>query len=350
MPDLMPETNNYKEIIQEIEGISQGLTGDPEKDVPYLISQGEKYAHHQYAQEILRACGRAIYDLMSEDEKKRVHQLGKDEAEGFNKALEDIRYQIYQKQYHKALGMVETMVEEQENAGLFQDDSVSEYHCFKEIMEEVLYVMHTEPKKDIRHAAFDYAEMYLLYGSLLIELKEPEKAEKVLEKALKWNPANAGIMFEYAESLKLQEKIEEFRVVTMTAFGYCIHPNDFARCYRNLGYYFVEKKEFETAVCCLLFSTNYGRNEMVQSELYYIGRITGKIFTPSEEDLEKCFYENQIPFAPEKEALSLACAYSREAYARKELVAAEYFFEIIRQFLGDEETGKFIEYIRAGLE
>lgn len=37
--------------------ITSGLLGDTEKDIAYLREQCEKYKKHEYAQEIIHACG-----------------------------------------------------------------------------------------------------------------------------------------------------------------------------------------------------------------------------------------------------------------------------------------------------
>ena len=343
----MAENNTFEAIMREI---SQGLTGNPEDDMKYLQEQGDKYKDHEYGKEILLACGRMMYELIPDDKKAELNKILEKDNKGIDAALEEIRFNIYKKNYDKALKLMESTVEEHEKSKMFMDDAVSEYHCFREPMEEILYTEYTHPEKDVRGATVDYAEMYLLYGSLLVEIQRPEDAEKALEKAMKWNPASTQIAFEHAESLKIQGKIDEFKDATMNAFRYAFRPDELARCYRNLSYYFVEKKEYETAVCCLLFSTQYGKSDMVQSELYYISQMTGKNIDPSEEDLDKCFKEHGIPFGPEIEMLKIAYAYGRHFYEDGNMQAAGYFLDIFTSFINDDEANKMMEDIKAKLE
>ena len=60
---------DLEKILKEI---TSGLTGDNTKDMQYLKEQSEKYKEHEYAKEILRACGRLMYELIPSDKKKEL--------------------------------------------------------------------------------------------------------------------------------------------------------------------------------------------------------------------------------------------------------------------------------------
>ncbi len=226
---------------------------------------------------------------------------------------------------------------------MFKDDAVSEYHCFREPMEEILFCEYTKPEKDIRRANYDYADMYLTYGSLLVELKRLDDAADALLTAMKWNPAYAGIAFEYAETFKMRGKIEEFKDITKGIFRYAYRPEDLARCYRNMGYYFVEVKDYDTAVCCLLFSMHFAKSEVVSSELYYISQVSGKMYQPTEEELSRHFEEHDIPYGPEIEMLKIAYAYGQHFYEQGDMASAEYFLGIFVNFIQDEKAQEMYE-------
>ena len=59
----------YEQIIKKI---TKGLTGNTSKDIKYLQEQMEYYKDHSMSQEILRACGRIMYDLFPEDKKSEI--------------------------------------------------------------------------------------------------------------------------------------------------------------------------------------------------------------------------------------------------------------------------------------
>lgn len=161
----------------------------------------EKYKEHELGKEIIRACGRILYEILPEDKK-----------------------------------------EELEESGLFQDDSVSMYFTFNNLFGELLYMIRNKPKKDVRRSDIPFAEIYLQYGSLLFELKRYEEAREMLKKAVRWNPCNTQIAFEYAETFKIVGDLESFFKVSVDTSNIAYTPNDIARCYRNLVFYFVEKE------------------------------------------------------------------------------------------------------------
>ena len=343
----MAENKDFEAIMKEITG---GLTGDPQADMQYLQEQGDKYKDHEYGKEILRACGRLMYELIPDDKKEELNKVLAKDNMGYDAAMEEVRFNIYKKNYDKALKLIEDMISKYEESGMFKDDAVSEYHCFREPMEEILYCEYTKPEKDIRRATYDYADMYLTYGSLLVEMQRIEEAADALFNAMKWNPAYVKIAFEYAETFKMRGMLEEFKDITKNAFKYAYRPEDIARCYRNMSFYFVEVKDYDTAVCCLLFSMQYEKSQMVNSELYYISQVTGKMYQPSEEELSKHFKDNEIPFGPEIEMLKIAYAYGQHFYEQGDMASAEYFLGIFVSFIQDEKAQQMYDDAKAKVE
>lgn len=340
----MAENKDFEAIMKEITG---GLTGDPEVDMKYLDEQGQKYKDHEYGKEILRACGRLMYQMIPEDKKAELIKTIKKDEMGYEATLEEIRFNIYKKNYDTALSLMESMVQKYEEMNMFATDAVSEYFCFKEPMEEILYRQYNESEKDIRRASIDYDEMYLQYGSLLVDMKRIEDASVALEKAKRWNPANAKIAFEYTETFKMRGMIEDFGRLTREIFKYAYRPADLARCYRNMAYYFVEVKDYKAAVCCLLFSGQFEKSEMVSAELYYISQVTGEMYQPSGDELNECFKKNAIPFGPAEEALKIAYAYGMHFHEAGDDDSTAYFLGIVADFVDDEKINAILEKIGA---
>ena len=154
----MAENKDFETIMKDI---TRGLVEDSEANMKYLHEQCEKYKDHEYGKEIVRACGRLMYEIIPEDKKTELDKaIGKDKM-GFDATLEEIRFNIYKKDYDKALKLAEDMVHKYEKMDLFASDAVSEYFCFGEPMEEILYSHYNEPQKDIRRAQVDYAGLYM---------------------------------------------------------------------------------------------------------------------------------------------------------------------------------------------
>ena len=174
----MSENKDFDSMMREI---TSGFTGDPTKDMPYLQEKCEEYKNHEMAQEILRACGRLMYDMIPDDKKEELNKAINNDSSGMEAALEEIRFNIYKKNYDKALKMLEDLVRKVEDLNMYQDDRVSEYHLFDEFFEEILYRHKYNPTKDLRRAQIPYTEIYSLYGGLLVELKQLDRAREALQ-------------------------------------------------------------------------------------------------------------------------------------------------------------------------
>lgn len=328
--------NEFQRIIQKI---NNGLTGDYKEDIKYLQDQMEKYKGHKYELEIARACGRMIYEILPEEKKKAMNEAINKDRNGFNTAMEEINFTIYKKDFNKAAAMLKEIVDQYEKMENNKEDEVSVFHSFNEMFEEILYSELYKPKKELRPAILPYSLVYFKYGNVLVELMEYEEASEALLKAHEWNPTNAPIAFELAESYKLRGMLEEYHKMTLEVFQYAFRPNDVARCFRNLGYYYVEKQEYQLAVCCELYSLKYEKNQNVQSELYYIDQIAENVnMNPDFEMLQRLFEEKNIPLGVSKDVIMLSYYFTTKCIEAKAKESAQYYYDILSGVMNSEEV------------
>ena len=204
---------------QIMDKITSKLTSNPDEDISYLNQQSKKYKDHKYGTEIVRACGRLVFDLLPEDKKQEITRLVNNHDTGIQSTLDEVKFNISKKDYTKAFEIIEALVKQVENDNLFADDEVSEYRVFSELFEEILYLFLAKPQKDVRHANVPYPNIYYLYGSLLIELGRYTDAKASLQKGLRWNPTSFTITAEYIEIFKITENYENFFQQTLEAFN-----------------------------------------------------------------------------------------------------------------------------------
>lgn len=329
--------------MQEITG---GLTGDAKKDIVYLNKQCDKYRGHPQEKEIIRACGRLIFELMPEGKKKEVASIARNQETGQKSVLEEVRFKMFQKQYDDALALIEPLIAGYEEANLYADDAVSEYHCFNEPMEFALYMFHYKPEKTVRRSPIDYANTYMLYGALLFDLNRHEDAIRALDKALKWNPVSAKILFERGQDLMGLGRQDEYEKAVKQIFKVAFLPKDLAQCYRGLGFLYCEQQKYELAACCELFSLQFENSGRAQSELYFIFDKLGRCYEPTFAQIKEQFEENDIPLGPDKDMLGLAMAYGEHAEEQKDFQSAVYYYEIANAFLQDKELETKIEKLK----
>ena len=339
----------YDEIMKSI---TKGLTGDFETDCEYLEEQREKYKNHELGKEIIRACGRILYDILPEDKKEEIAKAVQNEELSVESVLEEVQFNIYKKNYKKAYTLIKALVEDVENLekeGVFQDDSVNMYFNFNNPFEEILYRFRNEPEKDIHISDIPFAEIYLRYGSLLFEMERYKDAQEILKKAIRWNPCSAQIAFEYAETFKVIGDLESFFEISVNTLKIAYTPESVARCYRNLAFYFVEKELWSEAMACNIMSLQYepdSKNAM--SEMYYIQqKANGLVSEPKGEDFEK--YGKKYGFSIGADEDILGIAYSHGKYflelGEDEFELAKFFFTIFYELTEDEEIKEIIDEI-----
>ena len=126
-------SKTFEEIMSEI---AAGLTGNNGEDLQYLISKGIEYSSHPYGKEITRAIGRLQYRILPEEIRDRVDEKTSENLTALRKKLEQADLCIFRKEYGQAEKIIGPMIRETEDAGLFIDDEVSEYHVFDDLFEE----------------------------------------------------------------------------------------------------------------------------------------------------------------------------------------------------------------------
>ena len=107
------------------------------------------------------------------------------------------------------------------------------------------------------------------------------------------------------------------------AFKIAFRPADVARCFRNLGYYFVEKKLYREAVAAYVLSNHFEKNTMVQSELYYIEQKTGKpVVNPTVAEMKAIAEKYHFPTTADQDVLGLAYTYGKDAVEEQKMEQA----------------------------
>lgn len=185
--------------------------------------------------------------------------------------------------------------------GLYQDDSVSEYRHFANNFELALYAQLYRPTRQVLKLPQDRATLYSLYGGLMVELRDFDRAEEALREALRVNPVGTDAMFELGEVMKLSGRKRELRELTLRALQVAYSLEALSRAYRNLGCLAVEEANFDLAVACYCMSLGIDRDhaQAAQSELFYIQQVTGRTLAlPDRAAVEANLARNGIQVGP----------------------------------------------------
>lgn len=339
---------DFNTIMQEI---TSKLTGEAKTDVTYLTEQIKKYKGHELGKEIGRACGRLIYELIPDEKRSEFDRILNNDQASWRSTLEEARFSHYKHNNATALKVLEPLVKKMEewlNNGLFAEDAESVYYCFGSTFESAYYCIMNEPLKVVRSpGGLPIADIYVEYGSLLIDLNRVPDAQIALSKAYKWAPVSCSTAFEYAETFKMLGDIEHFYKLTLDIFKFAYTPEYLARCYRNAGFYFVERKLWQEAMSCFLASKDYDKKSInAQSELYYINAEThGKVKEPGPNEFIAYSEMYGFPLGPDRDVIGIALALGTQLKEQAKLDAARYFFNIAYNLTKDEGILKTINQL-----
>ena len=336
----------YDEIIKEIRS---NLGSNKDLNRQYLSSQIEVYKDHPYNKEIIKEISRMMWDCLSEDEKQDFIEISQKENPIMD-ILNDIYFDIENGNYETPLKKLDEFMAT--FPGMFEDDKVSEYHFFTNPLEELIFRKYIGAKKEVRYIPDNQPllDLYYVYGFLLLEDKQYEKAEEYLKKAIRINPVSARIILELTEIYKVHTyTFNEYVIRTSDALKYAYYPQDIARCYRNLGYYYVEENQLETALALYLYSMEYEASPLAYAEIKFIQSKAENLELTLNECIEIIKGKNiQIganPFILDG-LNELIGEYEKNELYNQLL----YFLELKFNLKSDEETLAKINDIRAKLE
>ncbi len=336
----------YNEIITEIKS---NLGENPDLNRKYLSSQIEVYKDHPYNKEIIKEISRLMWDCLSEEEKQEFIDISEKENPIMD-ILNDIYYDIENGNYETPLKKLNEFMET--FPPMFEDDKVSEYHFFTNPLEEMIFRKYIGITKDLRYIPDNQPllDLYYVYGFLLLENQEYDKSEEYLKKAIKINPVSSRIILELTEIYKIHTyTFNEYFIRTSDALQYAYYPQDIARCYRNLGYYYIEENQMKTALALLIYSMEYEASPMAYTEIKYIQSKHDNIELSLNECIEIIESKN-IQLGPNPFILQTIDELIIEYEHNKLYNQLLYFLELKFDLQNDSETLEKIKEIQSKLQ
>ena len=335
----------YQEIIDEIKS---NLGENNQLNQEYLYSQIEKYQNHEYRNEIIKEISRLMWDCLSDEEKNEFIEISKNENPVLD-LLNDIYQDIGNNEIKKALLKMDKFMETFHP--MYEDDKVNEYHLFTNPLEEILFNKYIGAKKSVRYIPDDqpYLDLYYIYGYLLLEDGQYQKAEEYLKKALKINPVSSRVILELCEIYKIRTpNINKFVMYTEEALKYAYYSQDIGRCYRNLAHYNIEENKFKLASALLKYSLKYDSSPLAYNELNYI-ESKGKSYELSDLECERELIGNNIQLGPNLFILDTIDELIEEYESNESNAQAIYFYEILYDLTLDENIIEKIRYLKSKL-
>ena len=323
----------YDEIINEIKS---NLGTNKDLNRKYLSDEMEKYTDHPYSKEIIREISRMLWDCLTDSEKEEFLEISNIENPIMD-ILNDVSYDIEVGDYKTALSKLDEFM-----VGfypMFEDDKVSEYHFFTNPLEEILFNTYIGAEKEVRFIPDNQPllDLYYLYGFLLFEDNQLEKAETYLKKAVKINPVSSRVILELSEIYKMHTyTLNKYYMHVTDALKYAYYPNDIARCYRQLGYYYIEENQLKTALALYKYSMEYDLSPLAYREILYIQSKDKNLDLSLDECIETIEKKN-IQIGPTPLILETLTSLSQEYETNRLYDQAIYFYKLLYSLTKDEK-------------
>ena len=157
--------------------------------------------------------------------------------------------------------------------------------------------------KETLFTNYHISDAYYYIGNILFEENKLAEARKYLNYAIKWNPYDCRARFEEAESFKVAGNIVKFHELNEKAYDYLYHPEEYARYLRNLGYYYIEEKDYRLAECIYLYSIQYDESKGTEiwNEINYITSVSEFKELPTKKEVVELLHKKDINiFIPHK--------------------------------------------------
>ena len=380
------------EIISQIK---MNLSGNPDLDGDYLVSQLEFYKNHESSYEIIKEISRMIWqsidfnyeennipskktilsktldevlplienrdkstalkkldDFMGHfDDKYESQSVHKGSDFKSNRAIAEIQYMRYEenklsrsprsyKTYPKEEKRVNWRKEVKINKLNNQRNDViveMEYHSFLNPLEEILFYQYIGLEHELAYIPFDEPlfDLYYIYGTLLFENDEYAKAEEYLLKALRINPVSSKTILYLADIYKSKTRTyNRFFLYNVDALKFAYNNEDIARAYRNFGFFYVEENQLDIAAAFYDYSLNFDFNKQAFRELEYL-KSRGINTEIDDEDARETIASKNIQVGVNPFILDTLKVISTDLENRKYYSGALYFYRILYDLTKD---------------
>lgn len=217
----------------------------------------------------------------------------------YDEIIEDID----KKQYEKAGRSMELLLKE----------TLEEYkhllgkaYSFNHILEVYYYDYFIGKGKNIEHTPINISAYYRLDGFLKMELSRYADAAGAYETALLWNPVDLDSLLQLGELYKRLGRKEKCLSITKQLYPYCCTRAALSRYYRNLGYYFLESYQPDSAAALYIYSNIFYKSRQADKELAYLEKALKRpVPDLSIQELQAALKKEAVPIGPHPDTLGI---------------------------------------------
>lgn len=336
----------YKEIIDEIKA---NLTGDPQKDGPYLKEQSEKYKGTEFSQQLERDMSEMILNITEKDYKTSLYSFLDQENAKINEQYENAQKRFNNMNYNGGIKILEEIIKN--NSLAWMDTDEVTYKCFGTPLEYILYKNLFENEingREIKPVNCDLAKAYRMYCFGLMQKKRYTEAKRAIERAKELNPVDPETYIQYSELAKATKNTDALKMCSEMLLKCAVNKNQVGSAYFNYSFYYSEIQQYDKALALLQMSRIFKKSELYDTELEFISNQMGLGYTPPLYDnaqLMNILLSENIQPGPSAAVVNIANNIAKDLEKDNELSFAKYFYDIVYELTEDEKTFEHINEI-----
>lgn len=327
-------------------GIRAHLTGDTAENLVYLQEQAETYKEDEaFTRQILDIA----YEQLSPEQDAYMRKMLYIGERRLDQVYEETATLLRSGQTAKAITLAKQLYDH--ILANFAETPERRFFSFRNLLESNLYHILYHPTKTLMKAPFDFALFIGAYAFGLVDVRRLDEALPVLQEAIRYNPVNPDVRFELAEVYKLMGDDDKLLETICDTLPICTTPYAIARCYENLGYWCVNKKDYTSAVAFYYESLYFADTPQIAGELQHIAHVSGRPIVPPNRDMiNAAFAKYEIYHGPGREVLHTARELAKQAQAGERWEEAFYYLSIVNGLIRDEEAKKALAEVQQKLQ
>ena len=263
--------------------ITSGLTGEPSRDIAYLMRQCEAHRDHPLGPEVIRACGRLIWDLTPQESRARLARVMDGDRSSVQTVLDAALACLKAGRPRQALRIVEPealRLAQLMESGWCASDSQGVYLDLRSPIEEVLWRTHNQDLRELRLPPVPCSRVFHAYATCLGECGRHQEARTWLERAVHWDPACAELRLDLVRGRRRLGDLAAARHAADSAHPYVATPANLARYHRELGFIAFDEGRSTLACAHLVTSLRFERSQEA------LERLGDNPMTPDEASRE----------------------------------------------------------------
>ncbi len=315
--------------------IAQGITNEYDADIKYIAEQIEIYKTHEKSTDIIRKLALLFYDLLPEGRKEDLVKVIRYQRDYVHLLYYLCQYLMTNNEQEKALAILTILTKELETWMLPTEQA--QYFSFDNLIEFFLYMQTSEQSKEIKRSNYPCHEMYRAISYLEFKKQNHKAAMAALKQARRWNPVDVALYLDQAEICLELRDFDQYAALSKEGVELAYDKLLLARCYRNLGKYYLEEKDYEAATANYYMSLVCDKNEIALKALYSMYEQTKEeLPAPDMEAIQEVLEEKHISYGASTLVVDTLLQLAKEFDEASERPEAIQYLELAYDLTNDE--------------